>query len=419
MDEAMAKVRIATGSARAGVHNDSMDIPKIKPILPWHETLIPKDIAERLARAERNGGGSVRREPVVSEHDIAELISERVGVPVTRLVEDEADKILHLESRLRRRVIGQDHALDRVSESIRRARVGLKDADRPIGVFLFMGPTGVGKTEVAKALAEELFDDERHMVRIDMSELNDRWSVSRLIGANPGYIGYDDGGQLTDAVRRRPYSVVLFDEVEKASPAIHNLLLQVFDDGRLTDGHGRTVDFSNTVVIMTSNAGASDSSAAGLGFDTSSQAGVGHGANDRGMSTKYKRALSDAFRPEFLNRIDDVVVFDPLSRDQVGRILHKMLGELESQLAEHDIKLEVTNDACEWLVDEGFDTTMGARPMQRAITRFVSSLLTHGILKGEIPDGSRVLIELTDGALRFSTSQHALPEVRIGSASAI
>ena len=441
MDEAMAKVRIATGSDSAGPSADSAESmplsgrtsdsltaetesltaeppPKITPILPWCETLVPKDRAERFLLTEGNDNGSVKRDPVVTEHDIAELISERVGVPVTRLVEDEAEKILHLESRLRRRVIGQDQALSRVSESIRRARVGLKDANRPIGVFLFMGPTGVGKTEVAKALAEELFDDEHHIVRLDMSELSDRWSVSRLIGAGPGYVGYDDGGQLTDAIRRRPYSVVLLDEIEKASPAIHDLMLQVFDDGRLTDGHGRTVDFSNTVVIMTSNAGASDSSAAGLGFDTSSQVGVEPRTTARGVPVKYERAMSDAFRPEFLNRIDDVVVFDPLTRDQVERILHKMLGELESQLADHDVVLEITDVAVGWLVDKGFDATMGARPMQRAITRFVASPLTHGMLKGEIADGSRVLIELENDSLQLTPAQRALPEGLIESANA-
>ena len=440
MDEAMAKVRIATGSDRAETSTDSdeaslmrdrkpglsraegansreLEIPKIKPILPWHETLIPKKSINVRVQDSRNDNGSLKREPVVTEHDIAELISERVGVPVTRLVEDEAEKILHLESRLHRRVIGQDHALARVSESIRRARVGLKDANRPIGVFLFMGPTGVGKTEVAKALADELFDDAQHIVRIDMSELNNRWSVSRLIGTSPGYIGYDDGGQLTDAVRRRPFSVVLLDEIEKASPAIHNLMLQVFDDGRLTDGHGRTVDFSNTVVIMTSNAGASDSSAAGLGFDTSSQAGVELRMNGRGVPVKYERALSDSFRPEFLNRIDDVVVFDPLTRDQVGHILHKMLGELESQLADHDVVLEVTDAAGEWLVDKGFDAKMGARPMQRAITRYVASPLTNALLKGEIVDGSRVLIELEGDSLRLTPQQRALPDIRIETAN--
>ena len=442
MDEAMAKVRIATGSDGAGTSTDSdeaslkpnripesskaggansreLEIPKITPILPWWETLVPKDKAERFLLTEGNDNGSMKRDPIVTEHDIAELISERVGVPVRRLVEDEAEKILHLESRLHRRVIGQDQALARVSGSIRRARVGLKDANRPIGVFLFMGPTGVGKTEVAKALADELFDDARHIVRIDMSELNNRWSVSRLIGTSPGYVGYDDGGQLTDAIRRRPFSVVLLDEIEKASPAIHNLMLQVFDDGRLTDGHGRTVDFSNTVVIMTSNAGASDSSAAGLGFDTSSQAGVELRRNGRGVPAKYERALSDTFRPEFLNRIDDVVVFDALTRDQVGQILHKMLGELESQLADHDIALEITNAAVAWLVDKGFDATMGARPMQRAITRHVASPLTNGLLNGEIVDGSQVQIELEGDTLRLTPSQHALPDRRIETANTI
>ena len=400
MDEAMAKIRIAAGPGYPGIS----EAGEFRPI---GQTT---DGFETLDRANDS--------PAVTEHVIAELISERVGVPVTRLVEDEADKILDLETRLHRRVIGQDRALSRVSESIRRARVGLKDAHRPIGVFLFMGPTGVGKTEVAKALAEELFDDERHMVRIDMSELNNRWSTSRLIGTTPGYLGYDDGGQLTDAVRRRPYSVVLLDEIEKASPAIHNLMLQVFDDGRLTDGHGRTVDFSNTVVIMTSNAGATDSSAAGMGFGTSMQLATHTADDDRAMPAKYERALSDVFRPEFINRIDDVVVFDPLSRQQVGEILHKMLGQLESQLSEHAINLEITESAADWLVGKGFDTAMGARPMQRAITRHVASPLTNGILRGEIVDGSQVLIELDGDEIMLTPSHRVLSEGRIDSAGA-
>ena len=423
MDEAMAKVRIATGAGRYAFAesaredlvrqaNPGFDLPpRDAPRTPGWDA---QPATEGQAAPER----SARTNQVVTEHVIAELISERVGLPVTRLVEDEADKILDLESRLHRRVVGQDRALSRVSESIRRARVGLKDAHRPIGVFLFMGPTGVGKTEVAKALAEVMFDDEDHMVRIDMSELNNRWAVSRLIGSSPGYVGYDDGGQLTDAVRRRPYSVVLLDEIEKASYAIHNLMLQVFDDGRLTDGHGRTVDFSNTVVIMTSNAGATDSSAAGLGFSTSSQRGVELPGDDSAIPVKYERAMTDTFRPEFLNRIDDVVVFDPLSRSQVGEILHKMLRGLEEQLVDHAITLGITDAAVEWLVDAGFDAAMGARPMQRAITRHVASPLTTGILRGDIADGARVQIDADGNGLKLIPSQHAIADKQIESAGA-
>ena len=385
MDEAMSKVRIsaATGDDElliVEIRGDSESFGNGEPSIP-------------------DSAGDDGSKRVVTEHDIAELISERVGVPVTRLVEDEADKILHLESRMHRRVIGQHEALARVSDAIRRARVGLKDRSSPIGVFLFMGPTGVGKTEVARAVAEELFDDEGHMVRIDMSEMSERWNVTKLIGSAPGYIGYDDGGQLTDAVRRRPFSVVLLDEIEKASPVVHNLMLQVFDDGRLTDGHGRTVDFSNTVIIMTSNLGAADTSSGGLGFGTSAKADGRGSSGERDLPAKYQRAMSQSFAPEFINRIDDVIVFDPLTREQVGLILGKMIGELQEQLEEHEITIRLTPSASAWLVERGFDAQMGARPMRRAITRYVASPVTDGILSGEFASGSHVLIDVSGDEL--------------------
>lgn len=382
IDEAMSKVRIKAPSSA-----DS-------------RMFVAVDDAEIENQPDVSGDATSHE---VLEQDIAELISERVGVPVTRLVESEAEKLLHLEDRLHRRVIGQHDALARVSEAIRRARVGIKGRQHPIGVFLFMGPTGVGKTEVAKAVAEELFDDETHMVRIDMSEMSERWRISRLIGSTPGYVGYDDGGQLTDAIRRRPFSVVLLDEIEKAHPAVHHLMLQVFDDGRLTDGHGRTVDFTNTVIIMTSNLGAGDSSAAGLGFGTSSRSENGGAVNERGLPAKYDRAMSDAFAPEFINRIDDVVIFDPLSRGQVGHILDKMISQLEVQLEEHQIKLHLTSDASKWLVERGFDAKMGARPMQRSVKRYVESPLSSGIISGEFPDGSQVRIDVSGNGLELRT----------------
>ena len=385
MDEAMSKVRIkaATDSdeqAFAGSNDSQM--------------FVAVDAAQL-----GDSPDETNTRPMVTEQDIARLISDRVGVPVTKLVESEAEKILHLEDRLHGRVVGQHNALARVSEAIRRARVGLKDSRHPIGVFLFMGPTGVGKTEVAKAVAEELFDNEDHMVRIDMSEMSERWHVSRLIGSTPGYVGYDDGGQLTDAIRRHPFSVILLDEIEKASPAVHNLMLQVFDDGRLTDGHGRSVDFTNTVIIMTSNLGAGESSAAGLGFDTAGRSRGAAPTDERDIPAKYQRAMSDAFAPEFINRIDDVVVFDPLSREQVCQILDKMITELQAQLEEHQIELVLAPAASEWLVERGFDAKMGARPMQRAVTRYVASPLTDGILSGRFPDGSSVRIDVDDQGL--------------------
>ena len=390
MDEAMSKVRIKVaddsdeqGFARS---DDSQMFVAVDGT----------QLADVDSTDETNGAAA---RPTVTEHDIAQLISDRVGVPVTKLVESEAEKILHLEDRLHRRVVGQHNALARVSEAIRRARVGLKDRRHPIGVFLFMGPTGVGKTEVAKAVAEQLFDNEDHIVRIDMSEYMERHTVSRLLGSPPGYVGYHDGGQLTDAIRRRPFSVLLLDEVEKANPAVHNLMLQIFDDGRLTDGHGRSVDFTNTVIIMTSNLGADDSSAAGLGFDTASKSKRAVATEDQELPTKYRRAMSDAFAPEFINRIDDVVVFDPLSREQVGQILDKMITELQAQLEEHRIELVLVPAASEWLVERGFDAKMGARPMQRAVTRYVASPLTHGILSGRFADGSSLRIDVDDQGL--------------------
>lgn len=385
IDEALSKVRI-----NAVAVSDDRQVANAAD----SQMFVAVDGTERSDSTDEDVHAAPQR--TVTEHDIAQLISERVGIPVTRLVESEAEKILHLEDRLHDRVIGQHTALARVSEAIRRARVGLKDSHSPIGVFLFMGPTGVGKTEVAKAVADELFDNEDHMVRIDMSEMSERWNISRLIGSTPGYVGYDDGGQLTDAIRRRPFSVVLLDEIEKASPAVHHLMLQVFDEGRLTDGHGRSVDFTNTVIIMTSNLGAGDSSAAGLGFDTSGRSRVGIPTDEQEMPTKYRRAMSEVFAPEFINRIDDVVVFDPLSREQVGQILDKMIRELQVRLQEHQIEIALTPAASEWLVKRGFDTKMGARPMQRAVTRYVASPLTDGILSGRFADGSVVQID-TDG----------------------
>ena len=404
MDEAMAKARLENpervGSSD-GMASEVANAPEGNG-LPA-ERLGLRGVIDALLR------------PLVSEQDIAELVSERVGVPVTRLVQAEREKMLHLEDRLHNRVIGQHHAVSRLASAIRRARVGLKERHHPIGVFLFMGPTGVGKSELAKALAEELFDSEDHMVRIDMSELGERWNISRLIGSTPGYVGYDDGGQLTDAVRRRPFSVVLLDEIEKAHPAVHHLMLQVFDDGRLTDGHGRTVDFSNTVIIMTSNLGAGDSSAAGLGYGAPPSQADGKSSSEPEIPAKYQRAMSDAFTPEFQNRIDDVIAFDPLSRDEVGQILRKMISELQSQLSEHQIELDLSDEAAAWLVDRGFNRAMGARPMQRAISRHVASPLTDGILNGTWPAGSRVVIGMENDAIVLSPASAPAESRLLGS----
>jgi ATP-dependent Clp protease ATP-binding subunit ClpB len=306
----------------------------------------------------------------VDEDDIAAVVARWTGIPVDRLLEGETEKLIHMEERLHRRVVGQDEAVEAVANALRRARTGLQDPNRPIGSFVFLGPTGVGKTELARALAEFMFDDERAMVRLDMSEYQERHSVARLVGAPPGYVGYDEGGQLTEAVRRRPYSVVLLDEVEKAHPEVFDVLLQVLDDGRLTDGQGRTVDFRNTVLIMTSNIRSVDE-------------------------------LRERFRPEFLNRVDEIVVFRPLSRDQIAVIVEHQLERLRERLAERGITLELTDAAKEALAEAGWDPAYGARPLKRAIQRLVENPLALRLLEGDIADGDTVRIDAHEGELAF------------------
>ena len=336
---------------------------------------------------------------------IAALISERTGIPVARLVEGEAERLLHLEERLHQRVIGQDSAVTALSDAIRRARAGLKDVKRPIGSFIFLGPTGVGKTELARALAEYLFDDEEHMVRVDMSEYQERHAVSRLIGAPPGYVGFDEGGQLTEAIRRRPFSVVLFDEIEKAHPQVFNTLLQVLDDGRLTDGQGRTVDFRNTVIIMTSNLGSEGVSQDALGFQ-----GARNGSDEhQRLKTSIDASLKKAFRPEFLNRIDDIIIFDPLSRDDILLIVDKMTASVKERVRELDVEIELTVAARQWLGDEGFDRTYGARPLARAIQHHLENPLSKRILSEEFGPGSKIVVDVENDRLTFSESRTPTP----------
>jgi ATP-dependent Clp protease ATP-binding subunit ClpC len=341
---------------------------------------------------------------VVDMDDIAELVAKWTGIPVSRMLETEIEKLVNMEDRLRQRVVGQDEAIVAVSDAIRRARSGLKDPRRPIGSFLFLGPTGVGKTELAKALAQFLFDSDDALTRVDMSEYMERHAVSRMIGSPPGYVGYDEGGQLTESVRRRPYQVILFDEIEKAHPDAFNVLLQLLDDGRLTDGHGRTVDFKNTVVIMTSNVGTQHvRKSAPIGFRTSDV-----GERER-IKDLIQEDLRRSFRPEFLNRIDEVIVFDALTREQIHQIVDLLIADLQKRLADRKLTLELTDAARDWLAREGYDANYGARPLRRTIQRRIENVLAKKLLSGEIVDGDTVQIDAADGALTFSTRQAVAP----------
>jgi len=324
----------------------------------------------------------------VSGDEIAEIVAKWSGVPVARLLESERQKLLDLGGRLRRRVIGQDEAVERVADAILRARAGIKDPRRPIGSFLFLGPTGVGKTELAKALAGELFDSEHNIVRIDMSEYMEKHSVARLIGAPPGYVGHEDGGQLTEAVRRRPYAVVLFDEIEKAHADVFNVLLQVLDDGRITDSRGRLVDFKNTVVIMTSNLGGRDL-----------VEGVSGDAIPESVRESVLAELRRAFRPEFLNRVDDIVLFKPLSLEEIGQIVELLLADINGRLADRRVSVALEAGARDWVADRGFDAVYGARPLRRFLQRRVETPLARALLAGEVAEGSRVVFGLEGDAL--------------------
>jgi ATP-dependent Clp protease ATP-binding subunit ClpB len=349
---------------------------------------LEKQLLETEERLSANRSEQLVKEEV-DEEDIAEVVSRWTGVPVSRLMEGEIQKLLNMEERLHLRVVGQDEAITATSNAIRRARAGLQDPNRPLGSFIFLGPTGVGKTELARALAEFLFDDEQAMVRIDMSEYMEKHTVSRLIGAPPGYIGYEEGGQLTEAVRRKPYTVLLLDEVEKAHKDVFNVLLQIMDDGRLTDGHGRTVDFKNTVLIMTSNLG--------------SQHMVDLGPDQEALiSERVMDALKAQFRPEFLNRVDEVIIFHQLSREDIKQIVDLQLGGLKKRLAERHIDVELSDNAKELLVKEGYDPAYGARPLKRAIQRIVLDPLARKVLEGEFREGDTVLVDTKGDSIVFS-----------------
>ena len=326
----------------------------------------------------------------VDDDDIAEVISRWTGIPVSKMLEGEKEKLVSMEDRLGLRVIGQEEAISAVSNAVRRARSGLQDPNRPIGSFIFMGPTGVGKTELAKALAEFIFDSEQSIVRIDMSEYMEKHAVSRLIGAPPGYVGYEEGGYLTEAVRRRPYSVVLFDEIEKAHPEVFNVLLQILDDGRMTDGHGRTVDFKNTIIIMTSNVGSRWIQELGP-------------SRREEMEDKITEALRASFKPEFLNRIDETIIFHNLTHEQIGEIVKIQIEHLSTRLAQRNIDLVLADGALSLIVENGYDPTYGARPLKRVIQKYIENPLSMEILKGNIMDGDRISAEVEGDHIIFKT----------------
>jgi ATP-dependent Clp protease ATP-binding subunit ClpB len=355
-----------------------------------------EELNKLTTQMETKGAARMLKEEV-DEEDVAKIVSKWTGIPVSKMLEGEVKKLITMEDRLRQRVVGQDEALERVANAIRRSRAGLSDPKRPIGSFIFLGPTGVGQTELARALAEFLFDDEHAMIRIDMSEYMEKHAVSRLIGAPPGYVGYEEGGQLTEQVRRRPYAVILFDEIEKAHPDVFNVLLQIMDDGRLTDGKGRTVDFRNTVIIMTSNLGSSFLQAEGTRSEKDFEE----------ASKQVMLALHAHFKPEFLNRVDDIIIFRPLGKEQLVKIIELRLEDVRRQLAERKISLELTDAAKELLFNEGYDPNFGARPLKRAIQKLIQDPLALKILDGEVLQGDHVIVDADkrSGKMKFEVSE--------------
>ena len=412
IDEAASKIRIDTQSMPGGLKEQEKEIRRLED---EEEAAAQRGEYEKAAalRSERvrlqeeydsekaELSTSEDREMKVDAEDIGRLIASWTGIPVDRLLESEADKLLHMEERLHERLVGQESAVKAVSDAVRRGRAGLGDPNRPLGSFIFLGPTGVGKTELGRALAQYLFDDEQNMVRVDMSEYQEKHTVSRLIGAPPGYVGYDKGGQLTEAVRRRPFKVVLFDEIEKAHPDVFSVLLQVLDDGRLTDGHGRTVDFRNTLIIMTSNLGTGEAGRESFGFLREGT----NGADSSRIHHAIEDALKKAFQPEFLNRVDEIIIFDALTQDQIHRIVDITVGEVETRLVEHKITISLTEKAKEWLAQEGFDRVYGARPLRRTIQRYVENPLSRSILAGEFSSGDQVVVDTGDGGLTFAKAE--------------
>ncbi|MDT8304340.1 MAG: AAA family ATPase [Anaerolineae bacterium] len=415
MDEAAAKLRVALHTLPADLKEAKIQLDQIAAEEEEAHTVRDYERAANM-RAERmrldaefssardQWRSEQKLDEIVDEDDIAEVVASWTGIPVTQMMETEAAKLLDMEQRLHERIVGQDKAIAALADAIRRSRSGLSDPRRPIGSFIFLGSSGVGKTELARALAQFLFDDEDALIRVDMSEYREQHTVSRLFGAPPGYVGYDQGGQLTEQVRRRPYSLVLFDEIEKAHPDVWNALLQILDDGRLTDGQGRTVNFRNAVIVMTSNVGTSFvHRTAGLGF-----AGL-RDSEEEESRKRIEEELKKTFRPEFINRIDEIIIFEPLSREDVIAIVDLQMTEVGARLGEHGLRIQLTQAAKEWLADEGFDEDFGARPLKRALQRFVESPLSVRLLKGDFEKGDHILIDVDGNELSFTRLEPAEP----------
>ena len=403
IDEAASKIRIELQEHPMSLKEKEVQLRQLKieevAASEMNDFEKAADLKAKIARIETNyvdEKNNVDKKSVtdreVTPEDIASLIATWTGIPVERLLESEAEKLLNMESRIQTRLVGQEEAVISVCEAVRRGRAGIKDENRPIGSFIFLGPTGVGKTELARSLAWYLFDDEEDMVRVDMSEYMESHSVSRMIGSPPGYVGYSDGGQLTEAVRKRPFKVILFDEIEKAHPDVFNILLQILEDGRLTDGQGRVVDFKNTIIIMTSNLGSSIGSSDSLGFLRN----VETSRDSEKLRISIEDALKKSFRPEFLNRIDDILIFQPISEQDQREIVEIMLNGLLSKLSEHNIVLELSDGAKSWIAKDGFDPEYGARPLRRSIRKNIENPLSSGMIKGDFFDGSHVYVDLID-----------------------
>ncbi|MCL4369675.1 MAG: AAA family ATPase, partial [Chloroflexi bacterium] len=420
MDEAASKVRLRQFGVEMKPEEKELRV-KIRSLLQEEEEAWQSREYERAARsrqerlalekdAEPQGVGSLERTASVTPRDVAEVVANWTGIPASQIYAEEAEKLLHLEEALHERVVSQDEAIVAVADAIRRSRSGLADPRRPIGSFLFLGPTGVGKTELARALAEFLFNEDDALLKLDMSEYMESHTVSRLFGAPPGYVGYDQGGQLSEAIRRRPYQVVLFDEIEKAHPDVFNALLQILEDGRLTDGQGRTVDFRNTVLIMTSNVGTGSVVMKGgqLGFATQSGEAEFSGHEEK-VKVELLGALKRAFRPEFLNRIDEIIVFHSLGREQLEQIVEKMLRNLRERLAGRSMTLELTDAARDWLVEHGFDRNYGARPLRRLIQREIENSLARKVLADEYKEGDRITVGVEEGHLAYQRTPGANP----------